>query len=153
MSYANKTSVPVGKSVLEIESILRKYGADRFSYNWAEMEEKTIAIISFRMLDRLCKFMLPMPSRNDDRFCLTPRGKARSEEASMREWEQAQRQRWRALKIVIQAKLEAVECGITEFEEEFLAHIVLPDGKTTGEFMLPQIRLAYEAQEMPKMLP
>lgn len=31
----------------------------------------------------------------------------------------------------IKAKLEAIECGPTTFEEEFLAHTVLPNSKGT----------------------
>ena len=55
--------------------------------------------------------------------------------------------------MVIKAKLEAVESGISIFEEEFLAHLVLPDGKTVGQFMLPQVEAAYETGKMPKLLP
>ena len=43
-------------------------------------------------------------------------------------WEQVCRQRWRALLLIIRAKLEAVASGITTLENEFLANIVLPDG-------------------------
>ena len=35
-------------------------------------------------------------------------------------WEQACRQRWRALALVIKAKLEAIDAEISTFEEEFL---------------------------------
>jgi hypothetical protein len=63
------------------------------------------------------------------------------------------RQRWRALALVIKAKLEAVEAGITIFEEEFLAHIVLPDGRTAGEYMVPQIEESYRTKQMPPLLP
>ena len=55
--------------------------------------------------------------------------------------------------MVIKAKLEAVECGISCFEQEFMANIVLPDGKTAGDFMLPQIARAYATGIMPPMLP
>jgi hypothetical protein len=65
------------------------------------------------------------------------------------EYEKATRQRWRALALVIKAKLEAVESGITIFEDEFLAHIVLPDGSTAGDWMRPQIAKAYDKNKMP----
>ena len=48
-------------------------------------------------------------------------------------WEQACRQRWRALLLIIRAKLEAAEAGISTLETEFLANIVLPDGRTAGQ--------------------
>ena len=64
------------------------------------------------------------------------------------------RQRWRALALIVKAKPEATETGITTFEEEFLSYIVLPDNQTVGECMLPQIiEEAYQRGEMPRMLP
>ncbi|MFN7930906.1 MAG: hypothetical protein U0Y68_23875 [Blastocatellia bacterium] len=54
-------------------------------------------------------------------------------------WEQATRQKWRALALVIKAKLEAVESGITTIEQEFLPFIVAADGRTVGEHLIPQL--------------
>ncbi len=71
----------------------------------------------------------------------------------MKEWEQACRQKWRALYLVIKAKLEAVESGISCFEDEFLANIVLPDGSLVGNFMRPQIEQVYSSGNMPALLP
>jgi len=34
-----------------------------------------------------------------------------------------------------------------------MAHIVLPDGSTVGQFMRPQIESAYETGDMPNALP
>lgn len=40
--------------------------------------------------------------------------------------------------LAVRAKLEAVEAKITTFEEEFMAHLVIPDGsgETVGERIL-----------------
>ena len=51
--------------------------------------------------------------------------------------EQACRQRCRALLLIIRAKLEAVESGMTTLESEFLANILLPDGGTVGQWLSP----------------
>ena len=67
--------------------------------------------------------------------------------------EQATRQRWRALALSIKAKLESVESGIEQFEEAFMAQIVLPNGKTVGEWVAPQIEASYKSGNMPPMLP
>jgi hypothetical protein len=68
--------------------------------------------------------------------------------------DQATRSAWRALLLVIKAKLEAVETGITTFEDEFLAHLVLPNGQTVGEWAIPMIAEAYEnGLRLPPMLP
>lgn len=145
--YAEQTSVTAEKSRGEIERTLERYGASGFMYGW----EGRQATVMFKMAGRMIKFMLELPDQRD--FALTPTGKERSSKAQEKVWEQAMRQRWRALALVIKAKLEAVEAGITEFEEEFLPHIVLPNGQTVGQFMLPQVARAYEIGEMPKLLP
>lgn len=146
--YAAQTSVSSTKSRDEIERILVRYGADQFIYGW--QDEK--AIVGFRMNKRQVKFMLPLPDRKEFRYTPTTE-RYRSDEAVERAFEQAVRQRWRALALVIKAKLEAVETGITEFDDEFLAHIVLPDGQTVSQFIRPQIDHAYAHGEMPKLLP
>lgn len=149
MSYAQNTSVSTDKSRAEIERTLQRYGADQFMYGWDHSQ----AVVGFRMSGRQIKFLLPMPDRHDDEFRLTPTGKERAESAAHKEWEQACRQKWRALALVIKAKLEAVDAGIAVFEDEFMANIVLPNGSTVSQFMLPQIAQAYERGSMPNMLP
>jgi hypothetical protein len=105
------------------------------------------------MNGRRIHFKLPMPDKSGSEFTQTPTGKPRAAGAIEQAYEQAVRQRWRALALVIKAKLEAVEAGITVFEEEFLAHIVLPNGGTVGQFMLPQVETAYATGQMPPLLP
>lgn len=148
--YAERTDVPSERSRAEIEKTLRRYGARSFASGWDEMA----AVIMFELADRRIRFRLPMPNRNDRAFTHTPsQGLRRSEEAIDREWEQAQRQRWRALALVIKAKLEAVAAEITTVEQEFLAHIVLPDNTTVGDWAGPQLAIAYERNQMPALMP
>lgn len=147
MKYAENTTVSSELSRLEIEKVLIRYGAEGFAYAIV----KDQAFIGFCMNGKQVKFVLPLPSKND--FQLTPTGRVRTESSQYDAWVQACRQRWRALKLVIQAKLEAVECGISVFEDEFMAHIVLPGGDTVGEFMRPQIEQAYLSGSVPKLLP
>lgn len=146
-TYAKDTNVASEVSRLEIEKTLIRYGAENFAYATAAGK----AMIGFSMYGRQVKFFLPLPRKEE--FTLTPTGRARTEKSQYDAWEQACRQRWRALLLVIKAKLEAVECGISVFEQEFMANIMLPDGGTVGEFMLPQIAQAYETGTMPAMLP
>lgn len=150
MRYAEKTVVGSDKSRAEIEKTLTRYGATGFMYGWQQGN----AIIAFEMMARRVKFMLPLPDRKAKEFTHTPnRGTLRSPQQQEEAYEQSVRQRWRALALVIKAKLEAVESGITVFEDEFLAHIVLPDGKTVGDFMRPQIDAAYTHGSMPALIP
>ncbi len=147
--YASNTSVTSDRSRAEIEHVLVRYGATRFMYGW----ESNAAIIAFEASGRRVKFVLPMPDKADKRFALTPAGRHRRDpSAALLAWEQATRQRWRALLLVIKAKLEAVASGISTFESEFLAHIVLPNGETVGEWTEPQIADAYKTGKMPPLL-
>ena len=151
--YAEGTDVPVEKSRAEIEVTLRRYGATGFISGWNEDH----AMLGFSMQGRQVKFVLPLPSRSSKDFThfrhssgkLLPR----TADAATRAWEQACRQRWRALALVIKAKLEAVAAGITVFEDEFLAHIVLPDGQTVSQHVRPAIASAYDTGKMPPLLP
>lgn len=148
--YARDTQVSSAQSRMEIEHTLERYGADQFFYG----HDRDRAMVGFRMRDRQVKFLLPMPERDAREFTHTPaKGQLRSPEAQHQEWEKACRQRWRALALVIKAKLEAVESGITEFDDEFMAHIVLPDGQTFGQWAKPQIESAYASGDMPPLLP
>jgi len=146
--YAQNTDVSSDKSRNEIERTLTRYGATAFGYGWQEKN----SVIMFEARGRRIKFVLPMPSRKDKEICETATGLPRAQAAVESAYEQAVRQKWRALALCIKAKLEAVEAGITEFEEEFLAHIVLPNGQRAGEWMRPQIATAYESRKMPPLL-
>ena len=150
--YAQNTEVSSEKSRAEIERTLTRYGADGFMYGWQDQQ----ALIAFRMNDRHVKFVLPMPDRQSPEFTDYMRGSvryAREESAAHKLWEQACRQRWRALALVVKAKLEAVECGISEFDDEFMANIVMPDGSTIGQWARPQIASMYTRGDMPPLLP
>lgn len=147
--FAEKTVVSSDRSRAEIEKTLSRYGATSFMYGWNEGN----ALIVFEMHGRRIKFNLPLPDKNDKSFTLTPSGRKRKEPKQIEEaFEMAVRQKWRALNLVVKAKLEAVDSGITCFEHEFMAHILLPDGQSVGDFMTPQIDEAYKNGKMPLML-
>lgn len=141
MSYAENTSVPIDRSQAEIKKILGKYGATGFAYG----ENEGISMVMFEMSGRRMKFLLPMPVK----------GKSRDKKnyiMSEKQVEQLQRSRWRCLVLAIKAKLECVESGITTLEQEFMAHILLPNGATVGQVMTPQIEASYKNQKMPPLL-
>lgn len=145
MKYANKTTVKPEKSRGEIEAILKRYGACEFMYGWKESAGQ----IGFKFQTRLIRFVVPMPDMKDDSIRLDGRGYIRSDSAQQTAYNQSERQRWRALLLVIKAKLEAVETGITTFEEEFFAHFVLPGGKTVFQKIMPAIEQLYRGNDVP----
>lgn len=141
MPYAEKTEVPVERTKAEIERlVVEKHGADQ--YMTGQQLNPPRAMIQFRMENRIIRFELPLP--------LDPRDPVGNQS---KRTAQQMRTRWRALLLVIKAKLEAVERGVTTFEEEFLAHIVMPGDKTIGQYVIPQIDTAYTSGRLPRMLP
>lgn len=151
--FAEGTEVSVEKSRAEIEGILARYGADQFMYGWKEGG----SALGFRASDRYVRFFLPLPDRQAKEFThrrvnqhagWTPM----PPEEGAKRYEQACRRSWRALCLCIKAKLEAVASGISQFEDEFMANIVLPNGQTMSEHARPLIAKAYETGNMPPLL-
>lgn len=150
--YAQETTVSVEKSRAEIETILTRYGATSFAY----MIEDKHAIIGFKANGKFVKFVLPLPDRQDKKFwsrdrCYRGSYQNTPEEAA-KKWEQACRSLWRSLCLCIKAKMEACAAGITSFEKEFLAHIVLPGGETLAERILPEVEQIYKTGVTPRLM-
>ena len=148
--YAENTAVSSSRSRDEIVRTLTRYGATQFAYAWQEGR----ALIGFVMNGKQVRLILPLPERDSREFTHTPgRGLLRTPEQQAQAYEQAVRQKWRALALVVKAKLEAVDAGISIFEQEFFYDIVLPNGQTVGEYTLPQVEESYQSGIMPPMLP
>lgn len=149
MNYASKTSVPVERSRFQIEHILERYGAEQFAY----ASSRKGAMIAFRIEDRNIKITVPLPDMTRKEFTHSKNGYELTENQIEGRVSQETRRRWRALLLVIQAKLEAVESGIAQFEEEFMAYIVLPGGATVSETILPKVAKAYASgKDIPLLL-
>lgn len=127
MTYASGTKVPVDRSKVDIERLVKKNGADQF----ASAEDGARVMIAFRIEGRLVRFVIDMADLTD----------------------QQTRARWRGLLLVIKAKFESLETEIECVEEAFMAQVVMPDGRTIAEHTLPAIASAYETGETPKLLP
>jgi hypothetical protein len=134
--YADKTRVPVAQSRAEIEKLLERHKAKQ--YGTAVDYDLLAARVQFKLHDRVVRFViaLPDPKKLGNGIKL----------------EQAERQKWRALLLVIKAKLESVENAIESFEESFLSQIVMPNDQTVAQIVRPQIGEAYKSGKMPKQL-
>lgn len=123
--YANKTSVPVSRSRDELERTLMRYGADNFGYfNQGDA-------IKIAFCHQGLNVLFTVPNGEDD---------------------QQTRQRWRALNLVVKAKLEAIDSGISTFEDEFLSNVVYRGGVTIGEHIRPQLPSVADGGEL-RLLP
>lgn len=134
--YAQNTRVPVGQTRAEIERLLERHKARQ--YGTAVDYEHRTARVQFRLHDRIVRFVIGLPEESK-------RGRER--------YEREERQKWRALLLVIKAKLESVENAIESFEEAFLSQIVMPNDRTVAELVHPAIADAYKTGRMPLLGP
>jgi hypothetical protein len=118
MAYADRTTVPFVKTVGEMMAMLRKAGALQVG----QMEEQNRLTVMFAMADRHVRFRV-----------------------TWQDSPQSQRQRARALLLVIKAKLESVASEVETFEQAFLANIVMADGKTVHERVAGDMALEYKS--------
>lgn len=123
MAYAEHTKVPFVKTVSDIMAMLRKAGAEQVG----QMEETNRLTVMFALQDRQVRFRV-----------------------SWENTQTSQRQRARALMLVIKAKLESIESQVETFEEAFLANIVMSDGVTVYERVRNDMALEYK-QGAPSM--
>lgn len=135
--YAEGTSVAADRTRAELEKLLRSRGADAFMY--ASDEQLGEQLVAFRMSGRHVRIGVPMPDRGDPLFTQTPTGKRRSDVQAEEAYDAEVRRRWRALLLVVKAKLTAVADGISTLEREFLADIVTQDGRTVAEVVAPAL--------------
>ena len=149
-TYASQINVSGNRSRSEIERTLSRYGADSFMCG----TRSSTAAVQFEVKGRRIHFHLELPDPDSREYTHSSTGRVRrSVEQAFEASEQACRQRWRALALIVKANLEAVEAGISSFELEFLPYTVLPSGGTVREWALPQIALAYGTGQMPPTLP
>jgi hypothetical protein len=148
--YAQGTTVAADRSVAEIQRLVSRFGATAFGC----AVEGNRALVTFHMKGRVVRIILELPSLTVATLALTPTGRRRSPEAAAQARDQEIRRRWRALVLVIRAKLTAIEDRISTFEREFLADIVVPGagGQTFGEWAVPQLGAAYEKHQMPALI-
>lgn len=127
MTYAAKTKVPSEKTRMDIERLVKKYGAKGFASGWHDGR----AQVQFFAHNRHVRFTVS-----------TANATAVQE-----------RERWRALLLLVKAKLVAVDAKIATFEEAFVGDIVLPEtGKTVWESVREPLRLAYETNKSVPLL-
>lgn len=176
--YAENTAVPVERSRVEIEQLLKKHGATAF---FAAFDDKTGSnMIGFRLEGKMFRIEVksprleeaPRPPGPPDPKLYTravrgvsvekmnERVQARHQAAwSKYDKEQAARaakwtdmelrRRWRAQLLLIKAKLEVIAMGASTVDREFLADMLMADNKTVGQRVLPALAEAYRTGKAP----
>lgn len=153
MTYAKGTSVSVERSRAELGSILARYGAK--NYVVGSDDDAGLAHIGFALEGHRVRLSIPLP-KFDDFATHVDRGRKivvpSTPERQRKDFEQACRERWRAAVLMTKSKLELVQLGCSSFEREFLADVLLPDGRTVHEALREPLRSAEITGRMPRYL-
>jgi hypothetical protein len=124
MPYAQRTNIPIDKTRLDIERLVRRYGAKGFASAWQDHPTAGgagRARVEFIAHDRHIRLTVEVPAN-----------------------EQKAKGKWRVLLLMVKAKLVAVDAGVVSFEEAFFADIVMPEtNKTVWETAREPLRVAY----------
>lgn len=147
--FAEGTAVPVEKSRGELTSLLERHGASGFAVFQVDGGTRVVFTMHSRMV-RLEVRHAPLPGTNYKDSSGAMRWLTESQRKQRQEGEN--RRRWRVLLLVTKGKLEIVDSGESTFEREFLADILLANGETVAEAMLPRIAESYDTGEMPSFL-
>lgn len=126
--YAKRTIVPVDRSKAQIEKMVMDYGATSFVNGWDSGTNKDV--IMFECNGRQIMFDVDRPEDPQER-----------------------RQRWRALGLAIKAKLEAIESGISTFEQEFLAWVLTAQRRKLGDVIIEKLDHLIDTGNVTALLP
>jgi hypothetical protein len=133
--YAQDTNVSIARSKQEIESMLKLRGASQFASGWDETGGERIQFCLNKVTIRFT-----LPPMAPESYGISKAGRQRNAEKSAKAKGQLERSRWRQLYLVIKAKLEAVDAGISIYEEEFRAFVVMANGQTIGSVLTSRIQ-------------
>ena len=136
--FAESTTVTVDRTRADIDTLLTRAGATQRGTFTDDDTGK--ALVQFRMSNRVIRLELVAP-----KF-----GGATGRE--LRKLEQEERAAWRRLLLILKAKLEIIADGSSTVEREFLADILLPDGRRVLEDVAPKLQAAYKTGKMPPLL-
>jgi hypothetical protein len=145
MAYET-TNVAVEKSQSEIRKLLLIFGAGEFQFGEGTgIDQRRWAGVSFRHDGHTVMMQAPLKDPDEaerKRIDNTvQRARSRSRAAIEAEyWEQEERRIWRVLFWSLKSRMIAVEEGVEEFEQAFLAHLVDPrTGVTLWQHVQPAI--------------
>ncbi len=144
-SYAAGTTVDTTRSRNEIERTLERFGATGFMFGRDDDEQ--VFIVAFRREKRAYRFVLPMVDPevfryNKPRYSYEQHGRERAKTTIAKMVDDETKRRWRSLANFVKATLDATDTGIIDFDTAMMPHLVLPDGRTMGQAITPQVDAA-----------
>lgn len=149
MAYAEKTTVPVGKTQEDLKRMIEKHGGDSFMAGSLRATGEVGVI--FDAFNRRFRILLKMES--EEKLKVDGRGSIRSEESFKRAKAQAERSAWRLIYLIVKARIECIEAGCETFEQAFLPYMLIPDtGKVLAEQVVPAIEQSYSGTPVKNLL-
>lgn len=146
--YAQGTAVPVDRSIAELKANVRRFGAEEFGY----VESGTEATVGFVWSGYRVEMSITLPNADDAEFATSPSGRLRTDGQIDSLVAREARRRWRSLKEVVKILCVAVDDGVLTFEQAFLSHLVLGNGRTVGHTLLPMLQEAKGRGALPGSL-
>lgn len=145
MAYES-TNVAVDKSQGEIRKLLMRFGASEFQFGEGTgVDGNRWSGVSFRHGGHTVLMQVPLKEpdaaelKRQESVARRARTRTRDEIAG-EYWEQEERRIWRVLFWSLKARMVAIEEGVEEFEQAFLAHLVDPrTGITLWQHVQPAI--------------
>ena len=124
--FAEGTVVPVERSRVRIEALLKREGASHIG----TMTEPDKATVYCRMKNRELQLRVPLNQS-----------------------ERETRRRWRVLLLTLKANFEAVHSGLVTFDRAFLSYVVVPgSANTIGELLAPRLDALYKGLGLKALL-
>ena len=121
MSYAKDTAVTERETQADIRRLLTAHEASEVTVGLNQSGDGVVKFTAAsRYGGRAVRMLLRLP--------VAPRERNRL---------------WRVQLLLLKAKLEAAESGVSRFEDEFLAFLSMPSGRSVAEFMAPKLQDAW----------
>lgn len=149
MPYAENTTVSPARTREELEKFLVRRGATGFVAGWQGDRN----VVSFIWRDRHMRVEVPLLERTHVKITHTETARRRTERQQQEAYDKMVRSRWRAVFLIIKAKIETIELGASTLDQEFGMSYVLPDGSTVADNVLPRLEQAFSTGEVPELLP
>jgi len=160
--FAKGTKVETERTVKEVEKLIRQYGGEKFSQGWDGQREW----VAFQMEGKIIRFVVHVPAPSEDKYRLKQNGSRPATKRSMEEAlglvEQEVMRRWRALALLLKAKLVGIAEGDRTVMQEFGMDMVIPirdpetgqyTEATMHEYIAEQIEDAYRGGPPPSLTP
>lgn len=145
--YAKGSTVTPERTKAEIERTLTRFGVSHYVCGYQENQ----GFVGFVYEQMPVRVTINLPEKSKYRF--TSQGRIRHNDSLViKAWEQACREHWRGLLLLVKAKLVAIENKHSTFRREFMADMVLPNGGTIEQWLTPKIDILLETGKMPQAL-